>query len=123
VTVASVRVEERDGIPVVIMTGEVDIVNAAEIGGQLFGAAPNSAVGLVVDLSGVSYLDSRGVHLLFELANRLRTRHQQMQLVVPARALIRRVLLLTHVDAVVPLQQSLDEALRAMKPLAGASES
>lgn len=115
-TVASVRVEERDGIPVVIMTGEVDIVNAAEIGGQLFGAAPNSAVGLVVDLSGVSYLDSRGVHLLFELANRLRTRHQQMQLVVPARALIRRVLLLTHVDAVVPLQQSVDEAVRALKP-------
>ncbi|MGH2399619.1 MAG: STAS domain-containing protein [bacterium] len=115
-TVASVRVEERDGIPVVTVTGEVDIVNAAEIGGQLFGAAPNSAAGLVVDLSSVTYLDSRGVHLLFELANRLRTRHQHLQLVVPARALIRRVLLLTHVDAIVPLHQGVDEALRALKP-------
>ena len=115
-TVASVRVEERDGIPLVIVTGEVDIVNAAEVGGQLFGAAPNSSVGLVVDLSGVTYLDSRGVHLLFELANRLRTRHQHLQLVVPTRALIRRVLLLTHVDAVVPLQQGVDGAIRALKP-------
>lgn len=114
-TLASVRVEQRDGVSVIIVTGEVDIVNAAEIGGQLFGAAPNSAAGLVVDLSGVTYLDSRGVHLLFELANRLRTRHQQLQLVVPARALIRRVLLLTHVDAVVPLHYSVDEAVRALK--------
>lgn len=114
-TVASVRVDERDGVPVVTVTGEVDIVNAAEVGGQLFGAAPNSAAGLVLDLSGVTYLDSRGVHLLFELANRLRTRHQHLQLVVPHRALIRRILLLTHVDAVVPLQQSVDEAVRALK--------
>lgn len=114
-TVASVRVEERDGVPVVIVTGEVDIVNATEVGGQLFGAAPNTAAGLVVDLSGVTYLDSRGVHLLFELANRLRTRDQRLHLVVPARALIRRVLLLTHVDSVMPVHQRVDEALQALK--------
>lgn len=114
-TSASVRVEERDGIPVVIVSGEIDIVNAAEVGGQLFNAAPNSAAGLVMDLSGVSYLDSRGVHLLFELANRLRTRHQQLHLVVPARAMIRRVLVLTHVDSVMPLHHTPDEALRALR--------
>lgn len=114
-TAASVRVEVRDGAPVVIVTGEIDIVNAAEVGGQLFNAAPNSAPGLVVDLSGVSYLDSRGVHLLFELANRLRIRHQHLHVVVPSRALIRRVLVLTHVDAVMPLHQTADEAVRALK--------
>lgn len=114
-TSASVRVEERDAVPVVIISGEIDIVNAAEVGGQLFNAAPNSAAGLVVDLSGVSYLDSRGVHLLFELANRLRTRHQQLHLVVPARAMIRRVLVLTHVDSVMPLHPTADEAISALK--------
>lgn len=113
-TVASVRVEERNGVPVVFVTGEVDIVNAAEVGGQLLSAAPNSAPGVVVDLSGVTYLDSRGVHLLFELANRLGMRHQRLHLVVPTRALIRRVLLLTHVDAVMPVHQQLDEALEAL---------
>lgn len=114
-TVASVRVQLVDGVPVATVTGEVDIVNAVEIGGQLFAAAPNSATGLVVDLAGVSYLDSRGVHLLFELANRLRMRHQALHLVVPARALIRRVLLLTHVDSVIPLHQETGEAVRALK--------
>ncbi|HLA25459.1 MAG TPA: STAS domain-containing protein [bacterium] len=114
-TVASVRVQLVDGVPVATVTGEVDIVNAGEIGGQLFAAAPNSATGLIVDLTGVSYLDSRGVHLLFELANRLRMRHQGLHLVVPPRALIRRVLLLTHVDSVIPLHQDAHEAVQALK--------
>ena len=114
-TVASVRVQIIDGIPVATVTGEVDIVNAGEIGGQLFAAAPNTAAGLVVDLNGVSYLDSRGVHLLFELANRLRMRHQALHLVVPPRALIRRVLLLTHVDSVIPLHPDVQAALAVLK--------
>ena len=114
-TVASLRVETADGIPVAIVTGEVDIVNAGEIGGQLFNAAPNAAPGLVVDLSGVTYLDSRGVHLLLDLANRLRMRHQGLHLVVPPRALIRRVLLLTHVDSVIPLHHDADTAVQALK--------
>ena len=113
-TSASVRVEERNEVTVVVVSGEIDIVNAAEVGGQLFTAAPNTSLGVVVDLSGVNYLDSRGVHLLFELANRLRTRHQQLRLVVPGRALIRRVLVLTHVDALVPIHQTVDEAVRAI---------
>lgn len=114
-TVASVRVQIIEGVPVAVVTGEVDIVNAGEIGGQLFAAAPNTAAGLIVDLSGVSYLDSRGVHLLFELANRLRMRHQGLHLVVPPRALIRRVLLLTHVDSVIPLHHDADTAVQALK--------
>lgn len=114
-TVASVRVQIIGGVPVATVTGEVDIVNAGEIGGQLFAAAPNTAIGLVVDLSSVTYLDSRGVHLLFELANRLRMRHQGLHLIVPTRALIRRVLLLTHVDSVIPLHQTTDDALAALK--------
>jgi stage II sporulation protein AA (anti-sigma F factor antagonist) len=115
VTVASVRVQQIDGIPVATVTGEIDIVNAGEIGGQLFAASPNTAAGLIVDLSGVSYLDSRGVHLLFELANRLRMRHQGLHLAVPPRALIRRVLLLTHVDSVIPLHPEVAEAVGALK--------
>lgn len=114
-TVASVRVQLMDGVPVATLTGEVDIVNAGEVGGQLFAAAPNTATGLIVDLGGVSYLDSRGVHLLLELANRLRMRHQGLHLVVPPRALIRRVLLLTHVDSVIPLHQDVSGAMSALK--------
>lgn len=115
-TTATVRVARQDNVPVVYVQGEIDIVNASQVGGQLFDAAPNDAPGVVVDLSSVTYLDSRGLHLLFELAERLRIRDQRLQIVVPPGALIRRVLLLTHLDSVVPMSASVQEAVQQMMP-------
>ncbi len=112
---ASVTVIERNGVSVAQVSGEIDIVNAVDVSGQLFGIASNDAPGLVVDLSDVTYMDSRGVHLIFELANRLRMRDQQLHLVVPERALIRRVLVLTHVQSVVPLYETVESAIDALR--------
>lgn len=114
-TTATVRVEEHGGVPVVHMQGEIDIVNASSVGSQLFEAAPNNAPGMVVDLSDVTYLDSRGLHLLFELSERLRVRDQRLHVVVPPGALIRRVLLLTHMDSVVPLFPTVQDAVQPMR--------
>lgn len=112
---AAVQVIERDGVSVAQVSGEIDIVNASDVSGQLFGVVSNDAPGLVVDLSGVTYMDSRGVHLLFELANRLRMRDQQLHLIVPEQALIRRVLVLTHVQSVVPLYETVESAIDALR--------
>lgn len=110
----TLRVERDREIPVVYLHGEIDIVNASQVGTQLFEAAPNDAAGMVVDLSGVTYLDSRGLHLLFELSERLRVRDQRLHLVIPPNALIRRVLTVTHMDAVVPLYADLQDAIEQM---------
>ncbi|HET6781861.1 MAG TPA: STAS domain-containing protein [bacterium] len=113
-TTATLRIERDMEIPVVYVQGEIDIVNASHLGAQLFDAAPNDAPGMVVDLSGVTYLDSRGLHLLFELSERLRVRDQRLHLVIPTQGLIRRVLTLTRMDAVVPLYASVPDAVRQM---------
>jgi len=113
-TMVTFRVERDREIPVVYLKGEIDIVNASQVGTQLFEAAPNDAPGMVVDLSDVTYLDSRGLHLLFELSERLRVRDQRLHLVVPPQALIRRVLTLTRMDSIVPLYASVPDAVRHM---------
>lgn len=113
-TTVTLRVERDKEIPVVYLQGEIDIVNASHVGAQLFEAAPNDAPGMVVDLSDVTYLDSRGLHLLFELSERLRVRDQRLHLVIPPQALIRRVLTLTRMDAIVPLYASVPDAVRQM---------
>lgn len=110
----TLRVERDRDVPVVYLEGEIDIVNASQVGTQLFEAAPNDAPGMVVDLSGVSYLDSRGLHLLFELSERLRVRDQRLHLVIPPNALIRRVLTLTRMDTIVPLFADVHDAIREM---------
>src|SRR5438132_1484852 len=76
--------------------------------------ARNDAVGLIVDLSGVTYLDSRGLHLLFELAERLRVRDQLLHVVVPETALIGNMLKLTQFSSVVPVFATVQEAVDEM---------
>lgn len=90
------------------LRGEVDLANARSVKERLLEAVPNTASGLVLDLSATHHLDSSGVRLIFELAERLDNRRQKLEIVVPAESNIRRVLLLTEVDSVVPMFTSVD---------------
>jgi anti-anti-sigma factor len=90
--------------------GEIDLSNAATVEERILEAVPNTASALVVDLTHTEYLDSSGVHLIFELAERLRSRGQRLELVVPDNSLIRRVLVLTEVPRVVPMSSTADGA-------------
>jgi anti-anti-sigma factor len=98
------------GIVVARISGEIDLASAQTIGGELAEVVPNQALGLVVDLSATSYLDSSGISLLFELAERLRRRQQQLLLVVPPGAPLQRVLRIVNVGDVVPIVENVDEA-------------
>ncbi len=91
--------------------GEVDLSNALAVQEQLLDAVPNSASALVLDLSDTGYLDSSGVRLIFELARRLSSRGQKLELVVPDDSVIKRVLVLTEVHQVVPMSKAVDSAL------------
>jgi len=113
-TLASVRIERDGPVPVAFLRGEIDMANVSEVSQELFSAAPNDAVGLIVDLSGVTYLDSRGLHLLFELAERLRVRDQLLHVVVPETALIGNMLKLTQFSSVVPVFATVQEAVEGM---------
>ena len=63
-----------DGIAVVTVAGEIDMSNPARFRDALGLAAAAAADGgsFVVDLTGVEYLDSAGVHVLFAHAARIR---------------------------------------------------
>jgi anti-sigma B factor antagonist len=92
--------------------GEVDLSNAPSVRERLLHGVPNTASGLVLDLSGTDYLDSSGVALIFELSERLGTRGQKLALVVPDDSVIKRVLVLTDIEQVAPMFVSVDAALR-----------
>lgn len=108
---ARLEFSERDDVVVARLSGEVDLSNASEVGDQMTAAVPNSALGLVLDLTATEYLDSSGVHLVFELAERLGRRQQRLHVVVPAGASIRRVLRIVELDDTVPVVGSVDEAV------------
>jgi anti-anti-sigma factor len=108
---ALARVEmDRSGQRAVIaIHGEIDISNAQEVSAAIESLMPNAAETLVIDLSGTTYLDSAGVQLLFLLAQRLQTRRQALELVVPEEAPIRAVLELTGMPRVVRMEPAVEE--------------
>jgi anti-anti-sigma factor len=106
---------EEGSVLVARLSGEVDSSNASELRLVISERLPATASGLVLDLSAVSYLDSSGVHLLFDLSRRLRARRQSIRLVVPERSPVRRVLALCHVDGVAPMETDPAAATRAIE--------
>jgi anti-anti-sigma factor len=105
------ELESRGDVVIARVSGEVDLSNAASVTDRLIDATPNTATVLALDLSGTRYLDSSGVRMLFELAQRLRNRGQDLRLVVPDESHVRRVLELTGVDRVLSMSSSIDAAL------------
>ena len=99
-----------DRVVIAALPDEIDLANARGITSMVSAAVPNEAVGVVLDLSGTSYLDSSGVHLVFDLADRLAARQQTLVLAVPEGANVRRVLELVDVTVVAPLEPDLASA-------------
>ena len=114
VTGAHARVDYHESVGVVTLTGEVDIVQAGQLRERLLGAVRNEDLGLVVDLTGASYIDSVGVSLLFELAEKLSERQLRLAVVLPEGGLVGRVLGIVNLGAVAELHPSVDEALAAI---------
>ncbi len=110
---AELELEEVGHTLVARVRGEIDLSNVEDLRARLVAAVSHDWERLVLDLTETSYLDSTGVRLLFELADRLHGRRQQLRLVVADRALVRRVVVLTQLDARVPIDATLAAALAA----------
>ena len=102
----NVTIAGDDGVVVASLSGEIDLSNAAEITDALLGGVPNDALGLVIDLSEVSYLDSAGVRMLAELDHRLGWRAQVLRVVAPEASRSRRVLEIAGLERVLSLDTS-----------------
>jgi anti-anti-sigma factor len=111
-TLEELRFDSQGDVLLARLSGEVDLSNVPSVREQLLAAIPNTAKAVVLDLTETAYLDSSGVRLIFELAERMRTRGQKLELVVPDDSFIKRVLVLTEVQRVVPIAASVDSALR-----------
>jgi anti-anti-sigma factor len=112
---ATVTFDERAAVIVARLTGEVDLSNVDDIRAQLVDAVSHETETLILDLTQTQYLDSTGIRLLFELAERLQGRRQQLRLVVDDGALVRRVVVLTQLDQRVPLDPTVEAALAAVQ--------
>ena len=110
-----VHMRQVGSVPVCEVRGELDASNVEHVREQILEAATSEAPGMVIDLTETTYLDSAGVRILFELARRLRSLRQELRIAVPADGIVRRVLVLTALGDVVPLETVAEDAVQALQ--------
>ncbi|MGZ4230345.1 MAG: STAS domain-containing protein [Solirubrobacteraceae bacterium] len=110
------RFELRDQLVASTVTGEVDLSNATQICDAIGEATPNTALGVVLDLSHVDYLDSAGIYLIYRLRENLRARGQKLMLAIPADSPVQDSLRLAGITQHLPIAPSVDEALVGLAP-------
>lgn len=84
----SFTVEVRDSPSAVVLVarGELDLVGAPRVSGALPADLDRP---VVIDLSGVTFMDSSGLRALLDLRNTCRTHDQQLTLARPSDAVLR----------------------------------
>lgn len=88
-----------DGVHVVSVRGEVDLATAPEFERALFALPDDGVASVVVDLTGCTFMDSTGLHLLTRIQRRC-DRSGGRLAVVSANRSVLRVFRITELDRV-----------------------
>ena len=96
---------ERDGAPVIRVTGEVDLYSSPKLREALLKAIPKAVEEVGIDLSGVTYMDSSGVATLVEGLKASGQKNARFVLVTPSQAVM-KVLQLSRLDSVFDIREA-----------------
>ena len=112
---AGVSVEREDKTVVAVVTGEVDMSNAASVRQQIAESVTSDDDALLVDLSDLAFIDSAGLHSLIELGTILEERRQQLLLCVPRGSHIERAIQIIGLSRAVSVHADRAEAMEAAR--------
>jgi anti-anti-sigma factor len=112
----TVEVTERDGVPVALVAGALDVATAPDLTEALRSAVPNAALGLVIDLREITHVDSAGLHVLFEIIQRLDRRQQRLLVVIAPQSLVADVVVASDLASYAGVGADLDAAVAELRP-------
>jgi anti-sigma B factor antagonist len=104
-------IARNDGSTVVSLAGELDLYNAHEVREALLECAAETPTRLIVDLSGVEFIDSTALGVLIEARTRMENRRGFL-LAAPGME-TKRALEISGLDRHFAVHDSLDSALDA----------
>ena len=104
------QVEDRDGTRIVTPAGRVDESTATAFNERLIAEAGAARDKLVLDLSGIAYMSSRGLRAL-TLAQREGTRAGSSIVLARPNETMREILAISRYDMIFKIADTIDEAL------------
>jgi anti-anti-sigma factor len=104
-----VSVTGGDSYTVVALAGESDVYTYDQLRGALEDEAGKGVPLLVVDLSGLEFMDSTGVQVLLDIRVMMNNRGGKLALAAPQNT-VARVLTLVGADQLIPVYGTVEEA-------------
>ena len=108
-----VDVARLDGAHVVSVRGELEMASALGLAGPLTDIAGDGDDPLLLDLSGLTFMDSTGMSVLLNARRRLTRQGRTMAIVCPAGP-VHRVFQLTNMVDTLKVKPSREDALAAL---------
>jgi anti-sigma B factor antagonist len=105
-------VEQRNSATIVRLAGEIDLSTAADTRSRIE-QSTGGATHVVLDLGGLTYLDSAGLAMVDGLARRCRGQGLAFGVVAPEESVVRTVLAVSGLDNVVAVHATDADALSA----------
>jgi anti-anti-sigma factor len=105
---------EYGDVLVYTLSGVVDAAAIPDISADLRKQMTPERAALVINMAGVTFLDSSAIGMLFDLATRLGRRRQGYAIAAPSDQPIRSVLGLAGLDAAVQIVETVPDALGAL---------
>ena len=112
----NLRVETRsvrEGVAVIALSGEADVYTSPRIKQEIVDLLNNGVTRLVVDLTGVEYLDSTGLGVLIGGLKRARERDGDLKLICD-NVRILRIFEITGLTKIFDIHRSESEALEKL---------
>jgi anti-anti-sigma factor len=103
----TVTTEPSGSTIAVKLAGEIDLANADDVAQAVDAAITNQSFDAIIDVAGITYIDSVGMRYLFTLAARLNTAQIRLRFLAPLGTPARRVIELSGLNAVAPVDPPL----------------
>lgn len=110
---AQFLLQVANGVPVLAISGEIDIANIDQFKASAADAARDDSERIIVSLEKVTYLDSHTLEALVDLGKRLRTNRRRLLVVAPKSSPAGRILRTTGLELAIALFESVDDALQS----------
>ena len=114
-SLADLQTTLRGSFLVAGVTGEIDLSNAEMLGSEIIAGTPESARGVVLDLSGVRFLDSVGIYVIYGVREQLQARNQSLALAIPPGSPVRATLEVAGLWGHLQPAENVDEALGGLQ--------
>ena len=110
---SSERSMVRDGLGLLTLAGEVDLYTAPRFKDDLVALIEDGATDVVVDLSGVTFIDSTALGVIISGVKRLHERDGRLAIVAGSRPVV-RILDITGLDKVLTIFETREAAIAGL---------